>query len=129
MKSKRLAKFTVVTVLAGLVLPGTMLAGERGDDYAQHHRYRFVGVGTFGGSLNYLAEDPSGGGAAAGILNRRGTVVSAADTSNPDPNYPNTCLVCPLDPSIFHAFRWHDGVLTDLGALPGINSSFANWIS
>jgi probable HAF family extracellular repeat protein len=28
-----------------------------------------------------------------------------------------------------HAFAWHDGVLTDLGALPGVNTSVANWIS
>jgi len=97
--------------------------------HAQHHRYKFVDVGTFGGPVSYLANDPSGGGAAAGVLNRRGTVVSAADTSISDPNYPNPCLVCPTDSLIFHAFQWRDGVLADLGALPGVNSSFANWIS
>jgi probable HAF family extracellular repeat protein len=30
---------------------------------------------------------------------------------------------------ITHAFQWRDGVLTDLGALPGVNSSGAFWTS
>jgi probable HAF family extracellular repeat protein len=33
------------------------------------------------------------------------------------------------DPFIPHAFQWRDGVLTDLGALPGLNFSNANRIS
>jgi probable HAF family extracellular repeat protein len=130
MKSRILMWTIAISLLAMLAIPG--LAGQEQQQQQQQqarHRYRFVDVGTFGGPVSYLANDPSGGGAAAGVLNRRGTVVSAADTSIPDPNYPNTCLVCPADPLIFHAFQWRDGVLTDLGALPGINSSFANSIS
>src|SRR6516225_6598824 len=117
---------TVLTVFASSV---HIVAQTQERHHAEHHRYRFIDLGTFGGPLNYLANDPSGGMAAAGILNARSTVVSAADTSVPDPNYANTCLVCPTDPLIFHAFQWRDGVLTDVGALPGVNSSFANWIS
>jgi probable HAF family extracellular repeat protein len=56
-------------------------------------------------------------------------VVSGADTSISDPNYPNVCLVCPSDPYILHAFQWEKGSLTDLGALPGGYNSFANSIS
>jgi probable HAF family extracellular repeat protein len=56
-------------------------------------------------------------------------VVSGADTSISDPNYPNVCLVCPLDPYILHAFQWQKGSLTDLGALPGGYNSSANSIS
>jgi len=117
---------TLLTVSA----PSVHIVAQTQEHYhAQHHRYKFVELGTFGGPLNYLANEPSGGGAAAGILNARGTIVSAADTSVPDPNYPNTCLVCPSDPLIFHAFRWHGGVLTDMGSLAGTNSSFANSVS
>ena len=28
-----------------------------------------------------------------------------------------------------HAAEWHNGTLTDLGALPGVNSSFPFWIN
>ena len=37
--------------------------------------------------------------------------------------------MCPPDPLVVQAFRWQDSSLADLGALPGVNSSFANWIS
>lgn len=131
MRSKTRIALMVLTALIGLSMSVRVFAQGPNDRKAHSHRYRFVDVGTFGGPVSYLANDPSGGGAAAGVLNHRGAVVSAADTSIPDPNYPNACLVCPFpaDPFIFHAFQWHGGVLTDLGALPGVNSSFANWIS
>jgi len=119
MKSKTSAVLIMLIMLGGLAVPIRSVAQEQKWPHVEHHRYRFIDPGTFGGPLNYLANDPSGGGAAAGVLNARGTVVSGADTSTPDPNYPNACLVCPFDPLIFHLFRWHRGVLTDLGALPG----------
>jgi probable HAF family extracellular repeat protein len=130
-RSKTRVALMVLTVLIGLSMSVRVSAQGAKDRKADSHRYRFVDVGTFGGPVSYLANDSSGGGSAAGVLNRQGAVVSAADTSIPDPNYPNACLVCPFpaDPLIFHALKWHDGVLTDLGALPGVNSSFANWIS
>jgi probable HAF family extracellular repeat protein len=46
-------------------------------------------------------------------------VTGNADTSSPDPNCSN------VDCFISHVFRWHDGTLIDLGALPGGNSSDA----
>src|ERR1700730_17385774 len=130
MKSRMLIWTIPISLLATLAGPLRPAAQEQQEQQKQaHHRYRFVDVGTFGGPVSYLANDPSGGGAAAGVLNRRGTVVSAADSSISDPNYPDICLVCPVDPLIFHAFQWRNGVLEDLGALPGVNSSFANWTS
>jgi probable HAF family extracellular repeat protein len=61
------------------------------------------------------------------LLNNSGVVASYADTALPDPNAPNFCF----DPDCFlaHAFRWKDGVMTDLGALPGMNSSAAGSIN
>ncbi len=61
---------------------------------------------------------------------------ACSETTTPDPNYPN---FSPLilggssglpqpDPLIIHAFQWKDGTLTDLGALPGVNSSCVSHI-
>jgi len=81
----------------------------------QHTRYRLIEVATFGGPNNaYNGGTP--------IATNDGTVVGAATTSTPDPYAPDcfdgTCLVQ-------HAWKWHDGVLTDLGGLPVGESSFA----
>jgi hypothetical protein len=131
MKSAKLMGITAVAFLVALAIPVSLAARHNQDrnKNPQNHHYKLIDLGTFGGPVSYIANDPSGGGGASGILSPRGSVVGAADTSIPDPNYPNTCLVCPLDLLILHAFRWQDGILTDLGALPGVNSSFANWIS
>jgi probable HAF family extracellular repeat protein len=83
---------------------------------AQHSRYKLIDIGTLGG--------PSGGLQGNGLgtshfINSSGTVVGSSETSIPD---------------VFHAFRWQNGVLTDLGALPGgsgvkFNASGANAIN
>jgi hypothetical protein len=116
----------------GLLLPGKGAAQENSQpkwSATDHMRYRFRDVGTFGGPVGSLANDSTGTGSPSGVLNNRGSIVSGADTSIPNPNYPNVCLLCATDPLIVHAFRWQDGVLADLGALPGGNNSFANGIT
>jgi len=129
MKPKTLICITAMTLFAGLATSIRTDAQKPKGPHAEHHRYKFVDVGTFGGSVNYLTNDNTGTGSASGVVNGRGTVVSGAETSVLDLNFPNVCLLCPTDPLIVHAFAWHDGVLTDLGALPGVNTSVANWIS
>jgi probable HAF family extracellular repeat protein len=109
MKSRLLACVTATTLFV-LALP-TQLA-------AQHTRYRLIEIGTFGGPTSY--DDINGFGDQ--ILNNSGVVSSHADTSVPDP-FPQTCFQ--PDCFVSHAFRWHEGVLTDLGTLPGVNSSAA----
>src|SRR5215467_15812465 len=88
-------------------------------NHAQHTRYRLIQVGTFGGP-NSLYQ----GGTL--IATDSGMVVGAANTPNADPNAP----IC-FDFSCFiqHAWKWQDGVLTDLGVLPGGNSSYTNAIN
>jgi len=54
------------------------------------------------------------------VLNNLGMVVDAADTGADDPYHP-----CFTDCSVNHAVRWHNGVLTDLGSLPGQKTSSA----
>jgi probable HAF family extracellular repeat protein len=115
MKSKMQTLVVALSVFAALTLQGQL--------YAQHTRYKAIDLGTLGGPSTY----GQGNGAGTGrFINNPGTVVGTSDTTTPDPNAPNCqnpdCLVA-------HAFRWQDGVLTDLGALPGVNSSGANAIN
>ena len=123
MKSRILSYVTATTLLAALAIPVRPVAQEIKPEKPNHHRYKLVNLGTFGGPVGYLNWP------GAQVLRNRGAIAGAADTSTPDPNYPNTSLWLPPDPFIMHAFQWYNGVLTDLGALPGANSSFANWIS
>jgi probable HAF family extracellular repeat protein len=113
MKSRTLTCITVTTLLVALAAPIRVAAQG-------HTRYKFIDLGTFGGPASYMNNG------ADGILNNRGTAVGSADTSTPDP-YPAFCY----NPDCFvsHAFQTRNGVLTDLGALPGGASSSAFWIT
>ncbi len=83
----------------------------------QHHHYKLVDLGTFGGPNSFYFSSP-----VVQSVNNRGTVAGAADTSLPDP----TCFG---DCNILHAFSWEKGVLTDLGTLPGGSNSIAFWVN
>ena len=79
--------------------------------------YRLIDLGTFGG--------PNSGVWAASVqLNNRGEVIAQLGTATPDPY----CLQ--IDCFIWHgAVRETNGVITDLGALPGVSNSVPVWIS
>jgi len=88
---------------------------------AQHARYKLIDLGTFGGGRSAV-------GFGSRFLSNRGTLVGAADTPVPDPNFETVAnyfgfLVA--NPFIEHAFKVQHGVTVDLGALPGLNSSQA----
>jgi probable HAF family extracellular repeat protein len=119
-KPKQIAAISFFTLL---VLPVQLAAQDKQDHQHMHHHYQLIDLGTFGGpNANFITQ-----GVGAQVQNSRGVVTGSADTSIPDPNAPN-CLN-PLDCFISHAFKWRKGSLTDLGALPGVNSSFGSWIS
>ena len=128
MKSAKRMCTTAIALLAALSIPVSLAAQEQQPEKHQL-RYKLIDLGTFGGPTGYLCNDPTGGGGACGVLTNRGTVVSAADTSVPNPNYPNGNGFFPIDPFVFHAFQWQDGTLNDLGALPGGYNSFAYGIN
>jgi len=87
---------------------------------AQHPRYSLIDLGTLGGPSSSQT-------APAQSLNNRGQIIAFSGTAVPDPNAPN----CFQD----DCFVWHavvreiNGVVTDLGALPGVNNSVPTWIT
>ena len=119
MKSRIQPLLTAVLALGAFALP----IRTHGQESKEHHHYKLIAIGTFGGpSSSSLFGD-------AQSLNNRETVVGQADTSVPDPNFPNFNPYLGQDPFIYHGFRWENGKLTDLGALPGTNDSGVGWIN
>jgi len=89
---------------------------------AQHTRFKIVDIGTFGGP-NDIVNGPN-----VPIISSNGRYGGSAETSIPDPYAPDFCQ--DGDCLVLHAQRWSNGVMTDLGTLPGVNlSSGATWTS
>jgi probable HAF family extracellular repeat protein len=110
----------LLALFDALAVPVGMAAQDNSsqDHKPKHHQYKLIDMGTFGGPASYTLNN--GAGTGSRVLNNRGTLAGWADTSTPDPYAPNCS-----NPDCFvgHTFRWDDGVLTDLGALPGVNNS------
>ena len=117
MKSRILMVITAMTLFAALAIPAQLAA--------QDDRYKLVDIGTLGGPTGY--ESVNGPGIQ--ILNNAGIVSSFADTSARDPRISTPKFCYNPDCFLSHAFRWKNGVLSDLGALPGVNSSAAGAIN
>ena len=85
---------------------------------AQHTvRYRLIDLGTLGGPISYGSANGDGGR----MLNNAGVVSSLQTRRLADPFAPDFCF----DPDclLAHAYRWRNGVMTDLGSLAdGFNS-------
>src|SRR5271167_743438 len=116
MKSRTWMWMNVAYLFAALAMPVGMTAQENllQDHKSKHHQYKLIDVGTFGGPTVYFNFT----GAPNNLLSSKGLVTAGADTTTIDPycfDYPD-CFV-------EHAFRWQQGTLTDLGALPGGNDS------
>ena len=122
MKSGTLTCITMMTLFAALALPMRVAAQEQQQSKPQP-RYKLVDLGTFGGpgsgvSGSFLS--PWGG---VPVINNQGTVVGSSDTATEDPS-------CFFDDCYYpNAFQWQNGVLTNLGALPGSQWSSTDWIS
>ena len=123
MKSRQLAALTALVVIAVLALPAGVAAQDNATQpqKPKHHTYKLIDMGTFGGPNSFLS------GPTVRTLTNGGLFVGGADTNVPNPNYPNSNpYFTGQDPVIQHAFKWQKGIVTDLGALPGINNSFTN---
>jgi probable HAF family extracellular repeat protein len=100
MKARILTCITAITLLAALVVPVRQTAQQEQLQYNHLPHYIVTDLGTLGGRFSY-----------AGGLNDSGWVEGAS--------------TLPGDAAV-HAFLWGNGVMTDLGALGGPNSS-AYW--
>jgi len=122
MKSQKLLYFIAMTMFTVAMPVGVMAQDNAGQNHAlRHHHYQIVDVGTFGGpNSSFLLPSPTGK-----VLSNSGTAVGGADTSNFDP----LCVDFNFDCYVSEGFKWQDGVVTRLDALPGFNSSFAFWAS
>lgn len=125
MKCNRLTLISAAALVA-LAMQVPLCGQETQEHKKEHHRYKLIDLGTFGGPASHVAIGFNGVNASGGILDKRGTTVGWAETDAPDP-YPAFCF----NPDCFvsHAFRWRNGALADLGTLPGGTSSQAFGIS
>jgi probable HAF family extracellular repeat protein len=119
---KNLTKLiTTLSLCAALALP---LVSSAQDSQAQggpeHHHYKLIDIATLGGPSSSFGV----GGYVTRTINSQGTAIAQADTSIPDPY-----SMIGFDYLVNHPVQWRNGVLTDLGALPGVNSSLASWIN
>jgi probable HAF family extracellular repeat protein len=122
MKSRKLSCMIAMTLFTA-AFPVQVAAQEQSDNPQHervHPRYRFVDLGTLGGPAAYFIEFEQ-------VLTNRGALIGGAHTTVPDPNRPN-CFN-PADCFVSHAFLWREETLTDLGALPGVNSSIPSQIN
>ena len=119
MKSRTLACIAAVTVFAVPLIQLRLVAqnNQVHNDGQKHHHYKLIDIGTFGGPNSYFTF-------VSQTLNRHGAATGSADTS--EVLNPPFCLI---DCFVTHAFEWKDGIMTDLGALPGIGASFPNDIN
>jgi probable HAF family extracellular repeat protein len=118
MKSGTQTSLISIILFTVLAVPGQLSAQAP----AKHRHYKLIDLGTLGGPTCGLNE-------GAPVLNRHGAVTGTSATSIPNPYFPNGNLQVNFGPLVAHGFKWHDGVLTDLGALPHINSSLTNCIN
>ena len=121
MRSRKLICTVVGFALA--TLPSLAAQGQS----KQHHHYKLLDLGTFGGPQSLI----NGFDYLGPVMNlsNAGTFVGWEDTSEQDP-YQNFCFDPEIPPCYAaHAFHWQNGFKTDLGTLPGGGSSATAWSS
>jgi probable HAF family extracellular repeat protein len=121
MKSNKLTRLAVAALFATVAIPDRLSSQEQQNEQqhkTEHRRYKVSDTGTLGGPTSSLGFE------GERDINNRGTLVFTTETTLPDPFSPN----CFLDCFLAHTVEWRNGVLADLGALPGGNSG-PIWIS
>jgi probable HAF family extracellular repeat protein len=113
---KRNSAVYLILLLVILVMPFGVAAqdNEIQNHKPRHHTYKLIDVGTLGGPNS----------SSSFGINSSGAVIGLAETSITDPFSPN-CFNAFGDCLVNRAIEWRNGISTDLGALPGVNGSFA----
>jgi probable HAF family extracellular repeat protein len=110
-------------LFSALSIQDDLAAQNNRENKPKHQQYKLIDLGTFGGPASYINNAAALG--APNQINSRGVTVGAAATSIPSPGNSNTSICEGLDgavPFVFHALKWNDGALTDLGSLPGADN-------
>jgi probable HAF family extracellular repeat protein len=108
----------ITALFLAVLAPQVQLAAQ------EHHHYKLIDTGTFGGPSSWVnVFNPN----FPPVLNERGTVAGFADTSMPDPFLPNFCFTDCYVSQTFQAGS--QGPLKDIGSLLRGASSAALWIS
>jgi len=109
---------SAMALAASLAMPVWLAAQEQNEEHAkEQNRYKVIDVGTFVGPNSYFTF-------ISRPLNNHGLATGAADT--PVAVNPPFCFI---DCYVIHLFLWQNGVLTDLGTLPGDVGSGPNDIN
>jgi probable HAF family extracellular repeat protein len=117
MISKLSVCLVALTLVVALAKPACLTA-QAVPGNSGHHHYKLIDMGTFGGPQSRIDY--------AVPLNNGGMVTGSADTAEANPYYGNDNPTFFPDPYIEHTFGWRNGVLTDLGSLPGGGVSLPN---
>jgi probable HAF family extracellular repeat protein len=118
MKSRPGLWMNVACLTVALTMTVQLPAQDSASDNNRQPRYRLIDLGTLGGGWSFVPSGPP----LLKVLNNQGAVIAFADTTTPDPYLP---ICISPDCLVMHALRWENGIKTDLGALPGTNSSGA----
>lgn len=113
----------LIGVLSFIVAPSPSHAQNPIANIGLHHHYHVIQMPTLGGDATAFPDATNN----IAVINRRGELTTASETSHHDPNAPFYWW----NPTgnIAHAVVWLNGSMTDLGALPGTNNSIGDWIS
>ena len=99
--------------ISALMTPVWLSAQDAGQNHeARHHHYKVIEMGTFGGpasSIDATGDPPNS--FFNKVLTRSGAMLGGADTPIPDPDEF-------AGPFVNYAFRWANGVQSNLGVLP-----------
>jgi len=114
---------TIALSLIALTAIPIQLSAQDNSEKSNHQpRYKLIDLGTLGGPQSWTY------GESTRSLSSDGIVGGLADTATLDPNPIQNPYVVFNDGYLHHGFRWENGIKTDLGALPGFNSSSVFWI-
>ena len=101
-----------LSLIAATAIPTYLLGQSQSQSKERHVHYKLIDLGTLGGTSSFF-------GSSIVTLNDSGEATGQADTPAANPFFHKELPILLDDPQIYHAFQWRDGVLTDLGALPG----------